>query len=228
MTTKPAIGYVRVSTRDQAADGVSLAAQRERIAAWCQANGYELADVHMDAVSAKRSDNRPGLQTAIDVVCRSSGVLVVYSLSRLARSTRDTLDIADRLTRADADLVSLTEKIDTTSAAGKMVFRMLAVLAEFERDLIAERTCTALAHKRLNHEKTGGAVPFGYCLADDGVHLVEDEHEQTIVGLIVDLRCDGWTYRAIADELHRRGVAPKTGDTWHAKVIRAIYQRAAA
>src|SRR4051812_9422716 len=116
-----AVGYCRVSTEDQAVEGVSLEAQAARIRAWCAANGVELAGSYTDAgLSGKRADNRVALQMALEVVCQARGVLVVYSLSRLARSTRDTLAIADRLERAGADLVSLSEKIDTTSAAGKM------------------------------------------------------------------------------------------------------------
>lgn len=75
-------------------------------------------------------------------------MLVVYSLSRLARSTTDAIAISERLAKSGADLVSLSEWIDTTSASGKMVFRMLAVLAESERDLVSERTKTAMAHLR--------------------------------------------------------------------------------
>ena len=84
------------------------------------------------------SDNRPALQTALEAACREHGALVVYSFSRLARSVKDTLSIADRLDAAGADLVSLSESIDTMSTAGKMVLRMLAVLSEFERDLVVE------------------------------------------------------------------------------------------
>lgn len=69
-------------------------------------------------------------------------------MSRLARSTRDAITTSERLDKAGAALVSLSEKIDTTTAAGKMVFRMLAVLAEFERDQISERTTTAMQHKK--------------------------------------------------------------------------------
>jgi DNA invertase Pin-like site-specific DNA recombinase len=97
-----------VSTAEQAAEGVSLEAQAARLAAWCGAHGYTLtsADVHADAgYSGKRADNRPGLQAALDAVCGAGGVLVVYALSRLARSTRDALQIAERLERAGADLV---------------------------------------------------------------------------------------------------------------------------
>src|SRR3954465_833281 len=159
-----AVAYIRVSTEIQATDGVSLAAQQARIAAWCASNGTTLAggDVHVDAgLSGKRADNRPSLGRALESVCRERGsVLVVYSLSRLARSVRDTLAIAERLEKSGADLVSLSEKIDTTSAAGKMVFRMLAVLAEFERDLISERTRGAVALKRSRSERIG-QVPYG-------------------------------------------------------------------
>ena len=139
-----AIGYVRVSTEGQAVDGVTLEAQESKIRAWCMVNDYDLLGVHVDAgLSGSRADNRPALRDALNA-CEKGCALVVYSLSRLARSTRDTLDIADRLAASGADLVSLSERIDTTTAAGKMVFRMLAVLAEFERDIISERTKTAM------------------------------------------------------------------------------------
>lgn len=146
-----AIGYLRVSTAGQVEDGVSLDAQRAKVEAWALANDYTLLGVQVDAgLSGGRADNRPGLQRAIAEACRQKAALVVYSLSRLARSTRDTLAIGEQLDRAGADLVSLSEKIDTTSAAGKMVFRMLAVLSEFERDQISERTKSALQHMLRN------------------------------------------------------------------------------
>ena len=112
-----AIGYIRVSTAEQATDGVSLEAQRTRIEAWCNANGYRLATVHTDAgISGKRADNRPAPQRALTLACKRRGTaLVVYSLSRLARSTTDAISIAERLEKAGADLVSLSEKIYTTA-----------------------------------------------------------------------------------------------------------------
>ena len=91
------IGYVRVSTDEQAHEGVSMDAQKAKIQAWCDLNGYELGCVHVDAgISGKRADNRPGLQAALASI-GNGDALVVYSLSRLARSTRDTLDIAESL-----------------------------------------------------------------------------------------------------------------------------------
>ena len=223
---KNAVGYVRVSTPGQASNGVSLDSQRARIEAWATANGYRLLAVHVEnGLSGGRADNRPALQKALDAACRHKAAIIVYSLSRLARSTRDTIEIADRLARAGADLVSLSEQIDTTSAAGKMVFKMLAVLAEFEADLIGERTAAALQHKKANGERVGG-VPFGHDLAADGVHLIANADEQAAVGRIVALRREGHTYRAIGEVLKREGVSPKRGQTWYPTVIRGIVRRA--
>lgn len=222
-----AVGYVRVSTEAQAVDGVSLEAQRARIEAWCLANEYELGGVHVDAgISGKRADNRPGLQAALIEVGRTKGAaLVVYSLSRLARSVKDTLEIAGRLDRSGADLVSLSEKIDTTSAAGRMVFRMLAVLAEFERDLCGERTKAALSLKKHRGECVG-EVPLGW--RRDGDRLVPEPDGQRAVAMIRGLRDRGLTLRAIAAELERGGVRRAKGGThWDAKTVQRILNRTA-
>lgn len=225
---KAAIGYVRVSTEEQAAEGISLEAQRAKIEAWAVVNDVDLAAVYVDAgISGKRADNRPQLQAAISHACDCGGVLVVYSLSRLARSTKDTISISERLEKHDADLVSLSEKIDTTSAAGKMVFRMLAVLAEFERDQISERTTVAMRHMKSQHQRIG-KIPFGYDLAGDGVTLIANAGEQEILGIIRQLREAGESLRGIAAELNRRQVATKDGrNVWSHSTIQRIVERAA-
>lgn len=224
-----AIGYVRVSTEEQATDGVSLAAQRERIAAWGLANGAELVHVYTDAgLSGGRADNRPGLQAALDAACKGKAALVVYSLTRLSRSTRDALAISERLDKAGADLVSLSEKIDTTSAAGKMVFRMLAVLAEFERDQISERTKTAMQHKRTRHEYTGGLAPYGWRLAGDGVILEANLVEQAIIREAHELHGAGLSLRQIGARLEADYLLPRSGGRWHAKTVRDLLTARAA
>ncbi len=222
-----AIGYVRVSTGGQAEDGVSLDAQEAKIKAWAELNGAESVTIYRDAgISGKRAANRPGLQEALSAVGKADA-LIVYSLSRLARSTKDTLNIADGLDKRDADLVSLSEKIDTTTAAGKMVFRMLAVLSEFERDQVSERTRLALDHKRANGEKTGGDVPYGYRV--EAGRLVPDAGEQKAMRLIRRLRKAGHSLRSIAAELEKRGYRTKTGRThWHPQCVKQIIERKAA
>jgi DNA invertase Pin-like site-specific DNA recombinase len=222
-----ATGYVRVSTLDQANEGVSLEAQKAKIAAWCLANDVKLGDVFVDAgLSGKRADNRPALQEALGAVCREKGVLIVPSLSRLARSTKDTIIIGERLAKAGADLVSLSEKIDTTSAAGKMVFRMLAVMAEFERDLVSERTTLALAHKKSRGERVG-ALPFGFDLADDGVSLIPNVEEQNAIAVVRQLKAEGASIRKIAEEMNRRGIASKEGGRWHVATVQRVLKSAA-
>jgi len=193
---KEVVGYCRVSTDGQVVDGVSLDAQQAAIAVWATSHGAELAGVFVDAgLSGKRADNRPELQRALALACRTRGVLVVYSLSRLARSTRDAIEIAERLRKARANLVSLTEAIDTTSATGKLVFQVLAVLAEFERNLTSERTSAALAHKRSRGERVSRYAPYGWRFAEDGATLVADRREQAVVRSVRELRAGG---RALA------------------------------
>jgi len=222
-----AFGYIRVSTEGQAQDGVSLEAQESKIRSWCDASGFELAGVYVETLSGGRADNRPELQRALAEVCRAKGVLVVYSLSRLARSTTDAIAISQRLEKCGADLASLTERIDTTTAAGKMVFRMLAVLAEFERDQIKERTVAAMSHLRRKNLRISRVVPFGYDLAEDGQTLRPNASEEANVALMARLRGDGASYAAIASELTARGVRTKAGGVWDHSAVRKILLRAA-
>ncbi|HLX62420.1 MAG TPA: recombinase family protein [Planctomycetota bacterium] len=222
-----AIGYCRVSTEGQAVEGVSLDAQKAKIAAWANLNGFELMAVEVDAgLSGGRADNRPGLQAALDAACKQKAALVVYSLSRLARSTKDAISISERLDKAGADLVSLSERIDTTSAAGKMIFRLLAVMAEFERDQISERTSAAMQHMK-NTGKRVGTIPFGFdCI--DGENLTLNADEQSAIACMKDLKDNGETLQAIAAELERRGIKTKSGGVkWAPKVIAGILRKAA-
>jgi site-specific DNA recombinase len=222
-----AVLYIRVSTEGQAIEGVSLAAQRSKLEAWASLHDAEIVGTFEDAGISGTRDDRPGLLAAIEAATKAKAALVVYSLSRLSRSTAHTIQLADRLAKADAHLVSLSEQIDTTSAAGRMVFRLLATLAEFERDLIAERTTNALAHKKAKGERTG-TVPFGYDLAADGVALVPNAAQLEAVAIIQSLRDSGMTLRAIADELTARNILTAKGNAkWTHTAVQSILKRAA-
>lgn len=207
------IGYIRVSTEDQAREGVSLEAQERKIRSWWELSGEgrELLLFRDEGISGSRMD-RPGLEAAI-AACGEGGALVVYSLSRLARSTRGTIELAERLERAGCELVSLSEKIDTSSAAGKMVFRLLAVLAEFERDLTSERTSAALAHLRTQGRR----------------YSRFPEAPREVAERIVELRDQGLSLRAVGARLMAEGVRPVGGgSTWHPKVVASTERRARA
>ncbi|MBI1372708.1 MAG: recombinase family protein [Phycisphaera sp.] len=225
---KRAVAYIRVSTSDQALDGVSLDAQRAKIEAWARANDYDLVEAHTDrGISGKATHNRPALHDALAAACRQKAVLVVYSLSRLARSTKDAIDISERLERCGADLVSLSEQLDTTSAAGKMLFKLLAVLAEFESDTVSERTKAAMAYKRSRDERTSRFTPYGYTLDVDGKRLLPDPDEQQVIRKMTQMRQRGQTYRTICRNLEKQGVRSKRGKgRWSPTVVRKIIQRA--
>jgi site-specific DNA recombinase len=220
---KQAIGYIRVSTEQQASEGVSLEAQRTKIDAWCATNGYELVQVYVDAgISGKRMDTRKELQKALAALKKDSA-LVCYSLSRLARSTKDALTIGEIVAKKKADMVSLSEQIDTTTAAGKMMFQMLAVLAEFERNLVAERTTNALQHKKATGQKYCNLTPYGFEAVEG--RLVEVQQEAAVVAEIQAARQQGHTLQAIANNLNGRGIPTKTGKQWAPATIHYLVKR---
>ena len=221
------VGYVRVSTGHQADEGVSLDAQAARIRAWAEANGAGGVAMYRDeGISGKNVRNRPGLEAALAAVGKGDA-LVCYSLTRLSRSNIDMQNIAKTLERRGADLVSLSEKIDTTSAAGKMVFRLLAVLAEFERDQISERTACALRYKKARGEHLGGShTPFGY--RAEGKRLVPAPDEQRAIRRAKEWRGRGMSLRFIAKRLEAQGVRRRAGGSkWCAvSVSRVLKYRA--
>jgi len=220
------IGYVRVSTEEQAREGISLEAQKHKIKAWTEALDGDLLFISEDAgISGKLIRNRDGLRRAIEATCDKKAVLVVYSLSRLSRSTRDTLMVADKLDKAGADLVSLSERIDTTTAAGKMVFRMLAVLNEFERDQISERTSAILQHKKAKCE-VYSPIPYGF--KRDGDKLVPCESEQRVIVDIIRKKRRGMSLRAIAADLNVAGIPAKRGGIWYASTVKNILENPAS
>jgi len=223
---KQAIGYCRVSTEEQATEGVSLDAQQEQIKTWCKANEYELTEVFVDAgLSGRQMRKREGLQKALKAISNDTA-LVAYSISRLARSLPDMLNICEQIDRKGGDLVSLTEQIDTTNAAGRMMFNMLAAFAQYESEIIGERTKSAMQYKRSKGEKYCHIVPFGY----DEVNgrLIKVDKEIKIVKRIIRKHQQGISLRDIANKLNDTGVSTKQGGKWHASTIRQVIKRYAA
>ena len=220
-----AYGYCRVSTTGQQEEGVSLAHQQARITAWVTANGHELAGMHVETGSGSSADNRPELQKVMGAVCKAKGVLVVYSLSRFSRSVKDTLNLTEQLDKADAHLASLSESIDTSSAVGRMVFKMLSTLNEFERDVLAERTRNALGHMRRQNRRISSTVPFGYTLASDGATLLPVASEQAAIQRMVARREQGMTLAAIAASMEAEGITTKTHGKWYPASVANILKR---
>lgn len=224
MKTPKAIGYVRVSTDEQAAEGYSLAAQRAKLEQYTSLHDMSLMTVCSDeGLSGKRCDNRPGLQHALDALKSGTAeALIVLKLDRLSRSTRDVLDLVERSARENWAVHSISEKLDTSSAAGRFVVTILAALAQMEREQIGERTSAAMSHMKRQGLRVG-SIPFGFDLGQDGRTLVPNKREQAIIAEVRQLLASGWSRRRIATELNRRNIPTKASGLWtHVQVGRIL------
>ena len=166
-----AIGYVRVSTENQADFGVSLEAQAEKVRAMAVVQGAELVDVIVDAGESAKSLNRPGMARLMALVNAGAvDTVIIAKLDRLTRSVADLAELLKRFERRGVSLVSVADSQDTRSAGGRLVLNIMVSVSQWEREAIGERTRDAMRHKRDNGERVG-TLPFGYRLAADGSHL---------------------------------------------------------
>ena len=175
----PWLIYVRVSTEDQAREGVSLDAQRESCLAMAKALSLPVAETIEDPGRSAKDLDRPGVQRALgEVEAGRAAGLIVYKLDRLTRSRRDLEDLLDRFAKAGAGLISVSEKLDTSSPMGRFFVAMLGAIAQWERETIAERVQMGMNHRRAQGGFLGGPPPAGLRVipADGGgKRLVVDE-----------------------------------------------------
>jgi len=218
------IGYVRVSTNEQAENGVSLAAQEQKIRGYCKLNDWHCLDVVRDDGASAKDLKRPGLQRIRDEIPRKARRfegIVVAKLDRLTRSVRDLLYLTDFTDKHHVTLVSLQEAVDTGTATGQLFRNIVTVISEWERGVIGERTREALAYKRRNGEGVG-ALPYGFTLAKDGKHLVPVLAEGKVLTRINKERAKGTSYDRIADGLNADRIRTKRGGRWYAMTVRSV------
>lgn len=143
--------YARVSTEQEQDPQVQVTALRP----WLEANGHEVVEIYTDRISGSKS-YRPGLK-AIMGAARDGEIegIAIVRLDRLGRSVAHLLQVADELRRRGVDLIVKDQNIDTSTPAGKMMFTVLAAVAELERDLISQRTKEGLAHRRAQGVRLG-------------------------------------------------------------------------
>jgi site-specific DNA recombinase len=229
MKTNRAVGYVRVSTEEQASQGLSIPAQEEAIVAYARMRGLELVDVIVDAgVSGGRPlGARPGGQKLLSLLAEGKAShIIALRLDRLFRNASDCLQTVENWTKRGYVLYLLDvagNSIDTNSSAGKFMLTVLAAVAEMERNLIAERIRNVMSWKRRNR-KVFGHEPYGF--AREGDDLVPVEAEQRALDLILDLRARGYSLRKIARTLEARGIPTKRGGRWAAATVRKLLARA--
>jgi len=215
-----AVGYYRFSPRPDGQNCESIETQQSRVRAYCQAHDYEIVGHHEDReASGARADNRPGLQEAIKHACRLEAVLVVYSLSRLARSTRDALNISEQLREGGASLASVNEHFDTAVPHGKLVFTILAACAELERDQIAQRTSDAMRRKMDDGQIMSSKLPVGWMRdPEDATRMIPCEHEREAAHLIREWTAYGNGASRIARKLTERGYTFR-GKEWSFQLV---------
>jgi DNA invertase Pin-like site-specific DNA recombinase len=213
-----AIGYVRVSTEEQAREGVSLAAQEERLRAYCAMAGLELVGIlREEGVSgAKPLADRPcGLELLKAVKSKAVQHVVALKLDRLFRDAEDCLHQTKAWDKAGAALHLLDmggQAINTASPMGRMFLTMAAGFAELERNLISERTKVAMQHLKAQG-KTFGHTAF---------------NDTDITSYLKAERAQGRSYRELAAELNSRGIPTAQGGTsWFASSVRSVVLHAA-
>jgi len=225
MKSKPkAIGYVRVSTEEQAADGVSLAAQEAKIKAYADLYDLDLVEIIVDAGQSAKTLDRPGIKRALEMLTdKKADGLLVAKLDRLTRSVADLNRLIERFfsEKAGRLLWSVADAIDTRTAAGRLVLNILASVSQWEREAIAERTRDALRHKKALGQRVG-SVPFGSRLAADGITLEPEPAEREIMDLVAELRRSGLSIRGIVAEMNSRGVLTKEGGKWHIATVQRV------
>lgn len=208
------VGYLRVSTSEQAGSGAGLDAQRAAIVAEAARRGWQLVEVFVDAGLSGKTLRRPGLDAALAAVTGGTAdVLVVAKLDRLSRSVVDFGVLLDRAQRQGWGVVALDLGVDTTTPAGELVANVMAAVAQWERRVIGQRTKDGLAAKR------GAGVRLGRPSVLPG-HVVDR---------VVAERATGRSLQAIADRLHADGVPTARGvGRWQQQSIGALLRSQAA
>jgi DNA invertase Pin-like site-specific DNA recombinase len=182
-TNKAAI-YVRVSTEEQAKEGFSLAAQEQALKDHAKLLGYDVYKIYKDEGKSAKDMHRPAMQQMLkDAEKRYFSAIIVYKLDRFSRSLKDLILTIEKLKEIDIDFVSVQDRIETASASGKLMFHIISSFAEFERDIISERTKFGMIEKA----KEGGVVskaPLGYIIHEG--KLVIDTAQAEKVRVIFD------------------------------------------
>ncbi len=204
-----AVGYIRVSTDEQADSGLGLDAQRSTLRSECARRGWDLVRIAEDAgASGKSMNGRPALTDALQAVeTGQADTLVVAKLDRLSRSLLDFAGLMERAHRKGWSLVALDLGVDTTTPAGELIANVMATFAQYERKIIGQRTTDALKAAKARGVRLGRPRLLPAAVAR---RIVRD-------------RDGGATLTAIAEALNAEGVpTAQGGRRWYPSTVRAV------
>jgi len=219
---KVAVGYIRVSTEEQAKDGYSLDNQGSVINKKCAYEGWEVKHIfHDKGISGASMDKRGGIKDLLKYI-KSNKVdyLVVYKVSRLSRKIADVVAIADHLEKVGVKLIAIEDNIDTSTPMGKYFLVLGAIFAEMERENIITQVKGGMEQKAKLGEWNGGKPPLGYDL--DNKKLKVNEEEAKIVKTIFTEYLKGNGYKAIASCLNEKGFKTKLDKLFSGNGVKEI------
>ena len=212
--------YLRVSTQDQA-DRQSLKTQRARLLAYAKSRGYEVADVYVDAGLSGKDTNRPDLQRLLaEAAARQFDVVLVWAVDRISRSVRDLLGLIDTLADHGVAFAAVSQDFDTADPVGVLTVSILGSFAQFERELLIERTKEGHLARVKRQDFSMGPLPFGY-RKEEG-RLVEVAEEAAVVRRIFRLFLRLKSRRGVARTLNAEGVLTRRGKHWREGTIKGI------
>ncbi|MFK7692893.1 recombinase family protein [Paenibacillus sp. HJGM_3] len=199
--------YARVSTEEQAKEGFSISAQRDRNAAFVQSQGWEIHDFYIDEGQSAKDTNRPELQRLLgDVAEKKIDIVLVFRLDRLTRSVLDLYKLLETFDRHGVAFRSATEVYDTTSAIGRLFITLVAALAQWERENLGERVWYGMEQMAKEGKRPGGTVNYGY-ISDNGL-LIPAESQAAVIRMIYNLYERNIGIRDIQKQLVDGGYPP--------------------
>ena len=218
------VGYIRVSTVQQADSGLSLEAQRTKIEAYAAMHELNLSIIEDAGISGKTLDHRLGMTRLLKLIqSRKVDMVIVSKIDRISRSISDLNNLIQLFNKSGVEFVSINDHIDTGSANGRLSINLLGSINQWEREIGAERTVEAMAVMRSNGKRISRYAPYGFKLNGNGV--VEDMDEQKACRAIHKLRQDGLSLRRIGAELERRGFCSRSGNVLSAQTINTVLKR---